>query len=66
MKNPCYDPETQTDCPKRKVGCRKDCKAWSEWEAERREHYNEKLKTAKRTAVTMDYYHELNRKVKKK
>lgn len=66
MKNPCYDPETHTDCPKRKVGCRKDCQEWKEYEADRRDHYSEKLKTVKNTAVIMDYFFEQDMRIKRK
>jgi hypothetical protein len=44
MRTPCYDVKTKTDCPKRKVGCRKDCKAWAEHEAERKACYKQRLK----------------------
>ena len=30
--SPCYDVKTKTDCPNRKLGCRKDCTKWAEYE----------------------------------
>lgn len=65
MKNPCYDPETQIDCPKRRVGCRKDCTEWKEYEEEQRKRYSDKLKTVQKSAITNDYYFDKTKKVKK-
>lgn len=65
MKNPCYDLETQIDCPKRRVGCRKDCAEWKEYEEEQRKRYSDKLKTVKKSAITNDYYFDKTKKVKK-
>ena len=38
-KAPCYDTETVTDCPERRVGCREACSRWKEYrEIHEREH----------------------------
>ena len=34
--NPCYDTQTHTDCPNRKLGCRKNCAAWIEFETNKK------------------------------
>lgn len=41
--NPCYDPETNTDCPKRKGGCHGECKEWAEYCKNRNRKYKERL-----------------------
>lgn len=28
---PCFDEQTNTDCPRRYIGCSADCKEWHEW-----------------------------------
>ena len=28
---PCFDELTNTDCPRRYIGCSADCKEWHEW-----------------------------------
>lgn len=33
MNPPCYNRETHTDCPKRRVGCRSTCEEWQKFEA---------------------------------
>lgn len=39
MKNPCFNRETRTDCPKRKAGCAVDCPDWAKYVKERDEEY---------------------------
>ena len=40
--SPCYDPETKTDCPKRKAGCNKECHDWDEYVKDRNKVYDER------------------------
>lgn len=28
---PCYDDKTNTDCPRRYIGCRAECEEWHKW-----------------------------------
>lgn len=28
---PCYDYKTNTDCPRRYIGCRAECEEWHKW-----------------------------------
>lgn len=37
MKNPCYNTETHTDCPKRAVGCSANCPEWASYVKKRDE-----------------------------
>lgn len=30
-KPPCYDTDTNTDCPDRHVGCKGECERWKKW-----------------------------------
>ena len=30
-KPPCYDTDTNTDCPERHVGCKGECERWKKW-----------------------------------
>ena len=39
MKNPCFNEETRTDCPKRHAGCAVDCPDWAAYVKERDEEY---------------------------
>lgn len=39
MKNPCFDKETRTDCPRRHSGCAVDCLDWAAYEKARNEEY---------------------------
>ena len=39
IKNPCYDPETKTDCPRRCGGCQLTCPEWKAYTEERDEEY---------------------------
>lgn len=42
-KNPCYDTETRTDCPKRHGGCQLDCSEWDEYVKKRNTEYDKKF-----------------------
>ena len=50
-KPPCFDESTNTDCPKRHVGCRSECEEWRKYEEARMPYYKEKM--AKRDIETM-------------
>lgn len=39
MKSPCYNPDTQTDCPRRSVGCAVNCPEWAKYVQERDAEY---------------------------
>lgn len=39
MKNPCYNEQTKTDCPKRSQSCRLDCPKWAAYLIERDKEY---------------------------
>lgn len=39
MKNPCFNKETRTDCPKRCAGCAVNCPEWATYEKERNAEY---------------------------
>ena len=39
MNPPCYNRETHTDCPKRRVGCRSTCEEWEKYETAKKEEY---------------------------
>lgn len=43
MKNPCFNQDTKTDCPRRKEGCSVDCPEWAKYVAERDISYKERL-----------------------
>ena len=38
---PCYDHQTKTDCPDRKLGCHDTCEKWKQWETIRNARYKE-------------------------
>ena len=43
---PCFDEQTNTDCPRRYIGCSADCKEWHEWliiHAEEKEKFRNDL-----------------------
>lgn len=43
---PCFDEQTNTDCPRRYIGCCADCKEWHEWliiHAEEKEKFRNDL-----------------------
>lgn len=39
MKNPCYNEETKTDCPRRAKGCFAGCPDWQKYRDERAKRY---------------------------
>ena len=39
MKNPCYNKQTKTDCPRRCAGCAINCPDWAEYVKERDARY---------------------------
>lgn len=39
MKNPCFNEETRTDCPKRCAGCAVNCPDWAKYVEERNAEY---------------------------
>ena len=39
MKNPCFNKETRTDCPKRCAGCAVNCPEWAAYVKERDAEY---------------------------
>lgn len=39
MKNPCFNEETRTDCPKRCAGCAVNCPEWAAYVKERDAEY---------------------------
>lgn len=39
MKNPCFNRETRTDCPRRHAGCAVDCPDWAAYVKERDAEY---------------------------
>lgn len=39
MKNPCYNKQTKTDCPRRCAGCAINCPDWAEYVKKRAERY---------------------------
>lgn len=46
MKNPCFNEETRTDCPKRKGGCAVDCPEWAAYVKERDAEYKRRQEQA--------------------
>lgn len=46
MRNPCYDEETKTDCPKRAAGCAAHCDRWLEYTVERNKDYRKRAQIA--------------------
>ena len=45
MKHPCYNKETKTDCPDRRVACGASCPKWAAYIAEREKIYTERKMT---------------------
>ena len=43
LKNPCYDTETRTDCPRRCEGCQFNCLEWVDYIKKRNTEYERKL-----------------------
>lgn len=54
MKSPCFNVQTKTDCPKRHVGCTKDCPEWAKYVEERNEEYRVRAITGWAQAVSED------------
>lgn len=42
MENPCYNPKTQEDCPRRKPGCGAHCKEWARYIIKRDKIYDDR------------------------
>lgn len=57
LRNPCYDPETKTDCPRRCAGCSAFCEDWDEYRKKRDAIYTEKEIANKAKATSMDGYY---------
>lgn len=55
IQNPCYNPITKTDCPRRCVGCRSLCKEWALYMRAKEEEYAERLKLCQAKNSTIDY-----------
>lgn len=49
MKNPCYDMNTQSDCPDRHVGCAVNCTKWNEYIKLREDEYARRKKVSQAT-----------------
>lgn len=46
MKNPCFNEETRTDCPKRCAGCAVSCPDWAAYVKERDAEYERRKEQA--------------------
>lgn len=51
MKIPCYNTETQTDCPKRHSGCAVDCPEWAAYCEERDKDYEKRAEASKKNLI---------------
>lgn len=51
MKNPCFNEETRTDCPRRHLGCAADCPEWAEYCAERDAKYDERAEAIRMKSI---------------
>ena len=52
MKNPCFNEETRTDCPRRKGGCQVGCPDWAAYVKERNAEYERRREQADISYVT--------------
>ena len=59
--SPCFDHETQTDCPRRRLGCRESCDAWNEW-LEIHKHEKEMIRRQKDARDDIDHFERERRK----
>ena len=57
LRNPCYDPETKTDCPRRCAGCSAFCEDWDEYRKQRDAEYDRKFKEARAKSAARDGYY---------
>lgn len=58
LKNPCYDVETKTDCPKRRGGCQFDCPEWDKYLEKRDEIYKQRAIEREAKVVITDHRYE--------
>ena len=56
MKQPCYNSETHSDCPRRHSGCAIDCPDWAAYCAERDKGYEKRADEILAKAATYDYF----------
>lgn len=64
-KNPCYNTETKTDCPKRCAGCATTCEKWKTYLIEREAVYDERSKEYRAERDYIQYIeHNVNRRKK--
>lgn len=54
MKNPCYNPVTGEDCPRRKPGCGAHCKEWNKYVAKRDGIYQARHHTVELNTYEID------------
>ena len=51
IKNPCFNEETATDCPRRCVGCGATCPEWLKYTEEREKEYEKRLVRAQVNSI---------------
>lgn len=66
LKNPCYDVETKTDCPKRHGGCQLVCSEWDNYVKKRNKKYENDFAQREIDYAIYDCISKRNKKIKKK
>ena len=55
LRAPCLDQKTKKDCPKRQLGCRKECSEWQKYEAQKKIEYEQRTLESNRRAVEITH-----------
>ena len=66
MRNPCYNPETGEDCPRRKPGCGARCKEWAAYTHKRNTVYKKRQEVSESAGYAADRARRMSRYQKKK
>ena len=67
MRAPCFNEETQTDCPKRGQGCAATCEKWAKYVEARNKEYEERNKISLvNDTINKLYYYNQARYLRKK
>ena len=66
MRNPCYDPETGEDCPRRRPGCGSRCEEWEAYTRKRNKVYEARKEMSEAIGYEADRAKKIQRYQKRK
>lgn len=65
MKNPCFDENTKTDCPRRGKGCSVGCPEWTKYVKERDISYQKRMTDIAGKSLTDGHVRRIRGHIKK-